>query len=109
MTEHTPSPKVTIATASAIIVHPTDPYRVLVADSAKHPHPVLPGGKVERTDAADGTGALSCIKHELLEEIGAVPETLTVVGVATDPTRDVRSVPYKKIKTAVFSPALPVD
>ena len=39
--------EVTVSTASAIVTHPDDPYRILVAMSEKHPNPVIPSGKIE--------------------------------------------------------------
>ena len=64
--------EVMVTTASVIVASTDDPYRVLIADSAKHPRPVIPGGKVEVGDdqSDSATPGLSCILRETLEEIG---------------------------------------
>jgi 8-oxo-dGTP pyrophosphatase MutT (NUDIX family) len=109
MTEAEYVATVTVATATAIVASKTDPYRILVADSAKHPKPVMPGGKMEQQDAANGLeqAGLLCITRELEEEIGTLPENIRYVGMATDPARDVRVVPCSKLENCVTSPALP--
>ena len=110
---HDPSPKivakVNVSTASAIVISKDDPYRVLVADSEKHPKPVIPGGKVEAEDLAldAGSPGLSCVLREVKEEIGAVLLNPTYLGKAEDPDRDIRLVPAKKVASAVVKPPLP--
>ena len=101
--------EVTVSAASAIVASKEDPYRVLVADSAKHPRPVLPGGKVEAKDlqADGGSPGLTCVLREVLEEIGTSLLTPRYVGKATDPDRDIRLVPPSKLAGAVVTPPLP--
>jgi ADP-ribose pyrophosphatase YjhB (NUDIX family) len=97
-----PSPEiiaeVTVSTASAIVRSKDDPYRVLVADSEKHPKPVIPGGKVP---------GLSCVLREVKEEVGTELLNPTYLGKAQDPDRDIRLVPAKKVSSAVVEPELP--
>lgn len=110
---HDPSPEiaaeVTVATASAIVISKDNPYRVLVADSEKHPKPVIPGGKVETEDLASDARSpgLSCVLREVKEEIGTDLLDPTYLGKAEDPDRDIRLVPAKKVASAVVEPALP--
>lgn len=105
--------EVTVATASAIIVSKNDPYMVLVAMSEKHPCPVIPGGKIEvkeiRNGVLDNEAALECCTREVMEEIGTKLINRRLIGVATDPNRDVRIVPFSKVKTALITPALPAE
>jgi ADP-ribose pyrophosphatase YjhB (NUDIX family) len=100
---------VTVSTASAIVVSKHDPYLILVADSEKHPRPVIPGGKVEHVDCAHdaATPGLRCILREVKQEIGAELRNPRYLGKATDPDRDIRLVPAKKVMEAVVVPALP--
>lgn len=98
---------VKVSTASAIITHPDDPYMVLVANSAKHANPVIPGGKIERsepvgTDAAPG---LECVTREAKEEAGTVLLNPRYIGKANDPERDVRIVAPRKVATALTTPS----
>lgn len=108
-----PSPEivaeVTVSTASAIVRSKDDPYRVLVADSEKHPKPVIPGGKVEREDVTSDAKApgLSCVLREVKEEVGTELFNPTYLGKAQDPDRDIRLVPAKKVSSAVVEPELP--
>jgi ADP-ribose pyrophosphatase YjhB (NUDIX family) len=99
---------VSVATASVIIAHPENPYLVMVGSSKKHPKPVIPGGKIELCEGpANSATALVCIERETEEEVGVKLVNPRLIGVATDPTRDVRVVPFSKIKTAVTEPLLP--
>jgi 8-oxo-dGTP pyrophosphatase MutT (NUDIX family) len=100
---------VTVSTASAIVASKSEPYRILVAKSAKHKFPVIPGGKVERSDlSADAeTPGLSCVVREVEEEIGTKLLNPRYLGKATDPDRDIRVVPAKKVAEAVVEPQLP--
>jgi 8-oxo-dGTP pyrophosphatase MutT (NUDIX family) len=110
-----PSPNikavVIVSTASAIIRSSTDPYKILVATSAKHSKPVIPGGKVEREDIhSDGrTPGSSCVRREVLEEIGVDLANLEYIGKAVDPERDIRLVPPSKLATTLVHPPLPAD
>jgi 8-oxo-dGTP pyrophosphatase MutT (NUDIX family) len=105
------SADVMVSTASAIVRSKSDPYRILVAKSAKHKFPVIPGGKVERSDiSADAeTPGLSCVVREVEEEIGTKLLNPHYLGKATDPDRDIRVVPAKKVAEAVVEPQLPSD
>lgn len=104
--------KVRVATASVIIVSKDDPYRILVADSEKHPKPVIPGGKIDRVDVEENDSCLSdagqrCIVREADEETGLNLEHPKLIGKAEDSTRDIRVVPYSKVKESVIDPILP--
>ncbi len=111
VTEPSPSivAEVTVCTATAIVTSKYDPYRILVATSAKHKFPVLPGGKMETADlVADGDNpGLSCVLREIKEEIGTDLLNPKYIGKATDPDRDIRLVPPSKLTAAVVVPTLP--
>lgn len=101
--------EVTVSTATAIVCSADDPYRVLVAKSAKHPFPVLPGGKLEAIDltgASEEQAALCCVLREVTEELGTELLDARAIGKASDPDRDIRLVPVSKLSGAVVSPAL---
>lgn len=103
--------EVTVSTASVLIASRADPYRILVAVSQKHPHPVIPGGKVELADLARDAGVpgLSCVLRETLEEIGTCLMSARFIGMARDPDRDIRVVPVQKLMGALVSPPLAGD
>ena len=107
------APKIVIAevcvtTATAIIVDPKDRYSVLIADSAKHVRPVLPGGKVELSDGADGGAAAAyrCIVREGEEELGVRVRNIRQIGCLSGLSRDIRVVPASTLTGAVCSPPL---
>ena len=101
--------EVTLSTASAIIASISDLYRILVADSAKHSRPVIPGGKMEAADVQSdaATPGLTCVLREVIEEIGTALLNPRCIGKAVDPDRDIRLVPAEKLINAVVTPALP--
>jgi ADP-ribose pyrophosphatase YjhB (NUDIX family) len=113
-----PDIKVRIATGSVIASLPHDPFVILAGTSEKHGGLlVIPGGKLERTprrwwkvwqwlSGSDSERAVSCARREFKEETGAEIGTLRLLGVATDPERDVRHVPLSKIATAAVFPSL---
>lgn len=98
-------PEVCVATATAIIVDPNDRYSVLIADSAKHVRPVLPGGKVEISDGADGGAAAAyrCIVREAEEELGVKLLNIRQIGCLSAVSRDIRVVPASTLTGAVCS------
>jgi 8-oxo-dGTP pyrophosphatase MutT (NUDIX family) len=98
--------EITVATATAIVTHPDNPYLVLVADSEKHPLPVIPGGKIEIDDPiADGeTPGLECVLREVGEEIKAELQNARYIGKANDPERDVRVVLPEKVAGTLTDP-----
>ncbi len=100
-----------IGTATAIIPHRDDPFRILVGQGGKHDRPVLPGGKIEKLDflGCDNllAAARACLVREIREEITAPVLSTLPLGQAEDPLRDVRIVPYHKIRNAFCAPALP--
>jgi 8-oxo-dGTP pyrophosphatase MutT (NUDIX family) len=98
---------VTVSTASVIIFSHEDPYKVLIADSQKHSKPIIPGGKIEREEAFDK--GLNCIQREVMEEVGTSLQNPELIGVAGDITRDIRIVPFSKIKEALTDPLIPHD
>lgn len=103
--------EVAVSTATAIIALRSDPYMVLVADSEKHPKPILPGGKMELSDVV-GKGVhpgLNCIEREVPQEIKTPIIGARLIGVALDPERDVRYVPVENLAAAVVSPQLSTD
>lgn len=101
--------EVTVTTASVIVASVDDPYRVLIADSAKHPRPVIPGGKVEVGDDQSDRSipGLSCILRETLEEIGTPLLNPRYIGKAEDPDRNIRLVTASTLASVVVFPALP--
>ncbi len=86
----------------------SDPCRIVVAKSAKHEFPVIPGGKVERSDCSVGaeTAGLSWVMREVEEEAGTKFFNSLYLGKATDPDRDIRAVKAKKVAEAVVEPQL---
>ena len=99
---------VRVSTASAIVTHPDNPYLVLVARSAKHPNPIIPGGKIERDDPAGLVNAPghACVMREVKEEIDTELLNPRYIGQANDPESDVRIVAPMKLATSVTEPAL---
>ena len=127
---------VTVSTASVIITHPENPYRILVAHNAKHNKPVIIGGKVEVAGygllesvvdpdsilSEDERLALATAYQEAWEEAvaddkkakdvtgilsqmqGMWTQAPRYIGKANDPNRDVRTVPFKKVKAALIEP-----
>jgi 8-oxo-dGTP pyrophosphatase MutT (NUDIX family) len=99
-----------VATASAILCSLFDPYLVLVADSAKHPRPVIPGGKMDETDRENGEPSpVACLRRETFEEVDTEVLNPRLIGRATDPERDVRFVPPAKLRGVMVSNPLPED
>ena len=100
---------VSVATASVIIASQSNPYRILVGYSRKHAKPVIPGGKIEKEDMTGDLqeAGIICVLRETEEEIGTSLQNPRYIGEAVDAKRDVRTVPYSKIKTAIIVPALP--
>jgi 8-oxo-dGTP pyrophosphatase MutT (NUDIX family) len=98
--------EITVSTASAIVTHPDDPYKVLVAKSSKHPHPVIPGGKIEVNDpiGPDSDPGRECVMREVEEEVGTKLLNARYIGKAFDPERDVRVVAPKKVASALTDP-----
>lgn len=110
-----PSPtivaEVYVQTATALICHPDDPYLILIGDSEKHPHPVLPGGKLENYERHDiQSPGYGCVTREVAEEIGTEIVNPEYIGMANDPNRgDTRIVPPSKLKGAYTDPPLDED
>lgn len=79
------------ATATVIASKHDRPNEVLVAESSKHGNKcVFPGGKLSLDDLANEEPVIACIRHEMDEEVGQPILFPTIIGKATDSTRDVR-------------------
>ena len=100
--------EVNVSTASAIIFSPDNPYLVLIGNSTKHTKPVLPGGRIETTDAKLDVNnpGLSCLNREIKEELGTELLNPKYIGKASDPNRDIRFVSYDKLINVVTDPPL---
>lgn len=98
--------EILVPTATAILHDERDRYRVVVGVSAKHPLPVLPGGKIECADLAGGASpkeaAARCIRRELAEELQidrGIEPSLWRITRATE--RDVRIVTAATVHDAI--------
>lgn len=79
------------ATATVIASKNDRPGEVLVAESSKHGDKcVFPGGKLSLDDLASEEPVIACVRHEMDEEVGQPILHATIIGAATDSTRDVR-------------------
>lgn len=61
------------------------------------------------TDDNLGDAGLRCILRETEEEIDTTLNDPKLIGIARDPSRDVRTVPFSKVKLSQTFPALPKD
>lgn len=99
--------EVNVSTATAILHKKGDPFQVLVGNRAGCQKPVLPGGKQETADFAGGSAeeapGLSTVIREIIEETGGEVCEIRHIGTATDPGRDIRSTPVRKLRGVVLS------
>lgn len=101
--------EVSIPTATAIVHQLENPYMILVGVSAKHPKPVLPGGKLDLDDLVSpllARCASVCILRELGEEIGVPFSSLRLLGVSADRERDVRRIRIETLQGAFSQQAV---
>lgn len=98
---------VKVRTATIIAANRANPHLILVGKSAKHGGRfVLPGGKVEFDLNGNVEEDAECAKRELEEETKLVIGDIDRIGTATDPDRDIRTVPYSKVFRAHTEPSL---
>ena len=85
-------PHISVATATLFVVDTKDHHRVLLTQTRKHRHLILPGGKIELQDCSSDDvleSAMQAAVRELQEELGCTAETLTyfktIAALATEP------------------------
>jgi 8-oxo-dGTP pyrophosphatase MutT (NUDIX family) len=93
------SPIVSVPTVTIVVASQCDPFKVLIATSAKHPLPILPGGKIDLQDlvVSKQDTARNCAERELLEEVGLKGVALEYLF-SRQVSSDIRSVPVAKLR-----------
>jgi 8-oxo-dGTP pyrophosphatase MutT (NUDIX family) len=103
-------PLVQVPTATIIVADAADPWVVLIAESSKHPFPVLPGGKIEAGDLQTTSmrdAARACAIRELGEEVGIAASSLQFIGEFQGGTQDKRIVHRSTLVGTLVESLLP--
>jgi 8-oxo-dGTP pyrophosphatase MutT (NUDIX family) len=99
-----------VPTATIIVADGANPWIVLLANSLKHPFPVLPGGKIDAADFRTTSmkdAARTCATRELGEEVGITAARLHFLGEFRNGTQDKRIVHRSTLQGTLVEALLP--